>query len=159
MNALRKKYPITVDRKAEKIICIILKWDYIQRTVTLSIPEYVKQLLHKFQHTLTTTTEYAPHAHVEPTYGRQVQYEEPVLTSDLLPPTETKIIQKVVGTFLYYGLAIDNKTLVALNDISLEQFYATKNTSIFCKTIKLSGLKYKRVNPISCQWHDYLCSQ
>ena len=106
MNALRQKYSITVDRKAKKYIDISLKWYYIQRTVTVSIPEYVKQAIHKFQHTLPTTPEYAPHAHVAPTYGQQVQYEEPVDTSDLLPPTETNLIQKVVGTFIYYGLAI-----------------------------------------------------
>ena len=35
LNSLRKKYSITVDRKAEKYIGISLKWDYIQRTVTL----------------------------------------------------------------------------------------------------------------------------
>ena len=76
------------------------------------MPKYVKQALHKFQHTLPTTPEYAPYAHVAPTYGRQVQCEEPVDKSDLLPPSETKLIQKVVGTFLYYGLAIYKTILV-----------------------------------------------
>ena len=81
------------------------------------MPEYFKQELHKFQHTIPTTPEYAPHAHVAPTYGQQVQYEELVDTSDLLPPTETNLIQKVVETFLYYVLAIDNTILVVLNGI------------------------------------------
>ena len=70
LNALRQKYSITVDRKTEKYIGIGLKWDYIKHTVTFSMPEYVKQVLHKFQHTLPTTEEYAPHAHVAPTYGQ-----------------------------------------------------------------------------------------
>ena len=91
--------------------------------------EYLKQSLQKFQHILSTTPEYAPHAHVAPTYGGQVQYEEPVNTSVFLPPTETNLIQKFFGTFIYYGLAIDNIILVALNDISSEHSYATKNTS------------------------------
>ena len=81
------------------------------------MPEYVKQALHKFQHTLPTTLEYAPHAHVAPKYGRQVQYEEPLDALDLFPPTRTKLIQKVVVTFLYYRLAIYNTILVALNNI------------------------------------------
>ena len=85
--------------------------------------EHIKQALHKIQYTLNTTPEYSPHAHVAPTYDRQVQYEEPLDTSDLLPPTETK----VVGTFLYYALAIYSTILVALNDISLEQSSVTKN--------------------------------
>ena len=64
------------------------------------MPEYIKQALQKIQHTLPTTPEYAPHAYVAPTYGRQVQYEELVDTSDLFPPTETNLIQKFVGKFL-----------------------------------------------------------
>ena len=151
MNALRQKYSITVDRKAKKYIDISLKWYYIQRTVTVSIPEYVKQAIHKVQHTLPTTPEYAPHAHVAPTYGQQVQYEELVDTSDLLPPTETNLIQKVVGTFIYYGLAIYNTILVALEDISLEQSTTTKNTSK--KDAKLLNYLAKNLNA-SIQYHE-----
>ena len=112
--------------------------------------EYVIQALHKFHHTLHTTPEYTPHAHVAPTYGRQVQYKEPVDTSDLLPPTETNLIQKFVGGFLYYVLAIDNTILVALNNISLEMSSETKNTSK--KVAKL--INYLATNPnASIQYH------
>ena len=72
---------------------VSLKWDCIQSTFTLPIPEYVKQTLHKFRNTLRNTSAYAPLAHVVPTYNRQVQYEEPVDTSYLLPTTETKLMQ------------------------------------------------------------------
>ena len=34
-----------------------------------------------------------------------------------------------MGTFWYYGIVLDNTILVALNDISLEQYKATDNTS------------------------------
>ena len=69
LNVLRQKYSIPVDRGAKTFIDIGLKWDYIQRTATLSMLEYVRQALHKFHHTLLTTPEYNPHAHVAPTYG------------------------------------------------------------------------------------------
>ena len=85
------------------------------------MPEYSKQEPHEFQCTIPTNSEYAPIAYVAPTYVWQVQYEAPVYTSDLLPPTETNLIQRVVETFLYYGLAINNTVLVAFNNISLEQ--------------------------------------
>ena len=98
--------------------------------------EYVKQALHKSQHKIPTTMECALHAHVAPTYGRQGKYEEPVDTLDLFPPTETNLIHKVFGTFLYYGMAIDITILVALDDISFEQSYATKKPLKSCKTIK-----------------------
>ena len=67
-------YPITGDRKSETYIGISLKWGYIQRTATLSMPEYIKQSLQKFQYTLPTTPGYAPHAHFSPTYAQRVQY-------------------------------------------------------------------------------------
>ena len=47
LNALRQKYSTIVDRKAEIFVGISLKWDCIQRTVTISIPEHIKQALHK----------------------------------------------------------------------------------------------------------------
>ena len=115
------------------------------------MPEYIKQALQNFHHTLPTTPEYAPYAHVAPTYGRQVQYEEPVDTSDFFPPTETNLIQKVVGIFLYYELSIDNTILVALSDISLEQLSATINTSK--KVAKLLNYLVTNTNA-SIQYHS-----
>ena len=38
-------------------------------------------------------------------------------------------MQKIVGTFLYYGIAVDNTILVALITISSEQSSATSNTA------------------------------
>ena len=60
LHALRQKYTITVDRNAKKYIGIILKWDYIKRTVELSMPEYAKHALHKFQHLLSSRPEHSP---------------------------------------------------------------------------------------------------
>ena len=49
MNALKDKYAILVDWEASLYIGMILEWDYHKRTVTLSIPEYVKKALHKLK--------------------------------------------------------------------------------------------------------------
>ena len=62
-------------------------------------------------------------------YGRSIQYSGPEDSSYLVPPSNCNLIQQIVGTFLYYGIALDNTLLVALNDISLEQSKATDNTS------------------------------
>ena len=129
LSALRAKYKITVDMEAKLYIGISLEWDYINHTVTLSMPDYVRKALHKFQHMLPTKPEYAPHAHVPPNYGQRVQYAEPDDTSDRLSDKDTNIIQQVCGTFLYYGIALDNTILVALSDISSEQSRATKQTA------------------------------
>ena len=68
------------------------------------------------------------------------------ITSRHIEFVDTKINKpnkKYCWTFLYYGLAIDNKILVSLNDISLDQSSATKNTSK--KVAKL--LNYLATNP------------
>ena len=64
-----------------------------------------------------------------PNYGQRIQYAEPSDTSERLNDKDTNIIQQVCGTFLYYGIALDNTILVALSDISSEQSRATKQTA------------------------------
>ena len=51
-NALREKYLIAVDMEMTVYIGIKLDWYYVNRTVTLSMPNYVRKALHIFQHIL-----------------------------------------------------------------------------------------------------------
>ena len=51
-NALRAKYLITVDMEATVYISIKLEWGYVHRTITLSMTNYVRNTLHRFQHIL-----------------------------------------------------------------------------------------------------------
>ena len=51
-KGLRAKYIITVDMEATVYIGIKLKWDYVHRSVTLSIPSYVRKTFHILQHIL-----------------------------------------------------------------------------------------------------------
>ena len=83
------------------------------------MPEYVKHALHQFQHFLSSCPDHSPCAHNAPIYGRSIQYSVPEDFSDLLPSSECNLIQKIVGTFLYYGIALYNTLLVGLNYISL----------------------------------------
>ena len=46
--------------KAAVYIGIQLDWDYVNRTVTLSIPNYMRKALHIFQHILMGSKEYFP---------------------------------------------------------------------------------------------------
>ena len=72
VNALKAKYPITVDMNAAKYIGINLEWDYKLKRVTLSMPEYVKTALHKFRHVPQQHPQHSPHAHLTPSYGQKV---------------------------------------------------------------------------------------
>ena len=46
-----------------------------------------------------------------------------------VPSVDINLIQKIVGTFLYHGIAVDNTILVALSTIASEQSAATSNTA------------------------------
>ena len=114
-------------------ISITLKWDYTAMHVDLSMPKYVTKALHKFKNSLqnflpNNKPEYSVHKHVETNYGQKVQYAEHADDTPILDSVDINLIQKIVGTFLYYGIAVDNTIIVALSTISSEQSAATSNT-------------------------------
>ena len=49
-NSLQILYPVITYCTGSKCLGLTLNWDYINRTVDLSIPDYVPAALHKFQH-------------------------------------------------------------------------------------------------------------
>jgi hypothetical protein len=53
---------------------ITLKWDYENKHVYLSMPGYIKDSLHKFQHPMPKLHQYSPHNCTIPYYGQHIQY-------------------------------------------------------------------------------------
>jgi hypothetical protein len=49
-----------------------LNWDYANKHVDLSMPGYIKDALHKFQHPLPKRPQYAPHNWTVPAYGQRI---------------------------------------------------------------------------------------
>ena len=74
--------------------------------------------------------QYSPHACAPIQYATKNtrQYATAPDTSPYLSPTETKYIQSVTGSHLYYGRAIDYTILPALNEIASEQAQPTQQT-------------------------------
>ena len=89
------------------------------------MPGYVQKVLHKYQHTAPSKPEYSPHQYVEPAYGQKIQLA-PFDDSPLLDNKGTKRIQGIIGSLLYYGRAIDNTILKAINKISAVQAKPTE---------------------------------
>ena len=56
-------------------------------------------------------------------------------TSPLLLPKESKYVQQVIGTFLYYARALDSTMLPALNQLANQQANPTQNTLAKCKQL------------------------
>ena len=110
-------------------IGIHLDWKYVHRTVTFSMPNYVRKDLHRFQNINRFGREYSPHICAPIKYGQKVQYSYLLDAAEYLSEKETNLVQQLCGNFLYYAIAIDNTILPALSDISSEQYKSKKKTA------------------------------
>ena len=50
-------------------------------------------------------------------------------TSPLLPPKQISLVQKIIGTFLYYSLATNSTMIVALIDLASTESKAIKKST------------------------------
>ena len=129
IQALCDCYELHIDWTGSLYIGITLNWDYTNRTVELSMPNYVRKARHKFQHTPPSYPQHSPHEWTRPTYGSAIQYA-PLPDKQLLISTkETNLIQQIDGTFLYYARAVDPTMLMALNEIGANQAAPTATTA------------------------------
>ena len=118
-----------------------LKWDYVNKHVDISMPNYIKNAIKKFAHRHPTKHQAQPHTWIPPTYGAKVQYAHEPAPSPILSTKDTKRIQQIVGTLLYYARVVDPTILPAINDIGSQQ---SKPTQITVKHL--------------CQLLDYVAS-
>ena len=87
-NAFQLLCPMTKCWTWSKQLVLTLKWNYINRTVDLYMPNYVPAALHKFQHKVPENPQDAPHCWDRPTYGQATQHANPEDTSPILPPNK-----------------------------------------------------------------------
>jgi hypothetical protein len=74
IDALEVEYTVSKDWTGGLYCDITLKWNYMNKHVDLSMPGYIKDALHKFQHPLPRLPQYAPHNWTVPAYGQRIQY-------------------------------------------------------------------------------------
>jgi hypothetical protein len=128
IHALKQLYEISIDWTGSLYLGLTLKWDYNKRTVEVSMPGYVRAALLRFQHPAPTRRQDAPHSWNQPTYGAKVQYADDPDDGPPLSAQSSTHVQKIVGVFLYYGMAIDSTMLVSLGSIATTQANATQKT-------------------------------
>jgi len=142
MKTVREYYKFKVDTDAKQYVGIQLQWDYVKRTVRLSMPGYIKQALAELEHQGSTRQYHAPSKYTQPNYGSRVQYAR-VDTTNILTKDKITYIQRVLGKLLYYARAVDPTMLHAINDISIS---ATKGTgAVMEATVHL--LNYAHTHP------------
>ena len=101
-------------------------------TCDLSMPGYIKNALHKFQHPTPKQTQDNPYPATAKQHGMKVQLTDPINTSTPLPLHEVKCLQQIIGTFLFYGRAVDPTILTALSKLSSNHAMATEATKHAC---------------------------
>ena len=128
LKSLQEDYEIIEEWTVDKYLGLTLKWYYVNRNVSVSMPECVKAALLKFQCKASTKTQDSPHQWNQPTYGAKTQYAN-TKKSDLVDAKSTLYVQQVCGTFLYCAIAVNQTMLAALNSISVAQANSTTTTT------------------------------
>ena len=145
VDTIKKYYPITVDEDTTKYIGLTIQWDYIKRQAHIHMPGYIDRALVRFNHEKPTKVQNSPYPHVSPKFGTTIQYVEDEIESPTLSKEDTKYIQAVTGTLLYYARAINPTILPALSTIATEQAKSTQKTMKNVKQL----LDYKPIGPVA----------
>lgn len=129
LQTLQYKYKITTDMAGKNFCGMTFDWNYKDGFVDVLMPNYVERSLARLQYKTTKHPQYSPHEYTPIT--RTKPGSQQYTTTDNSPfvcQQDTKWVQSLVGTFLYYGRAIDGTILPALNEIGLQQGNPTINT-------------------------------
>lgn len=131
LDCLREKYAITVDDGGTSYLGFTLLWDYHpsggrRRSVTLSMPKYVKKALQRFGIATPDRKVHSPGGWERPQYGAASQLSPAGDTSPLLPPAEQTRIQQIIGVFLYYARVLDLTLLCRVTQLASMQATATE---------------------------------
>ena len=116
-----------MDWKGELFCGVHLHWDYRNCTVRLSMPDYARNALLKFGHPTPLKPQHSPYQASPVHYGSK-QQEPQSDDSPPLSPSQIKFIQQVVGTFLFFGRAVDPTLTAALSSIASRQNKGTEAT-------------------------------
>ena len=88
--------------------------------------------LHKFKHPPPKKAQDSPYPATAKQYRVKVQLTDPIDTTARLPMHKIKRLQQIIGTFLFYGRAVDPTLLTALSELSSAQATATAATKHVC---------------------------
>ena len=128
IQALKKLYTISINWTGSLYCGLTIKCDYNKSICDISMPTYIQEALHKFQHIAPSCPQDYPHAWNQPVYGASVQYSDQPDDSPLLPPKSINLVQQIIGTLLYYFIYVDPTMLIAIDAITSQKSKATQAT-------------------------------
>jgi hypothetical protein len=125
ITTLQQLYVLHIDWIGAKYVGLDINFDKQQRTVTISMENYVRRALERFDATNLTGVD-SPCVYSPPKYGAPQQFTE----VDATPPlSEARIsrIRAIVGVFQWYARGVDPTILPALSVIASRQAHATEH--------------------------------
>ena len=93
IKCIKEKYELTKDWAGDLYCGIKLHWDYNVRTVDISMPGYIKNLLQKYKHNMPTKPQHCLYTPAPKQYGAKAHVPLPVDISPKLSDKEIKEIQ------------------------------------------------------------------
>ncbi len=131
LEAIRESYDLTADWSGAKYLGMSIDFGSVSgsRTVTISMPGYVRAALTRFRQPHPTRLVRAPAIYTPPDYGSKIQYPDDIndQASPPLDSTRTTFIQEVIGVFLYYARAVDATMLTTLSKLASRQAHPTES--------------------------------
>ena len=109
-------YKTSRDDTGSKYLGFTIDWDYENEHVDLSLPGWTKALAERLELVSTKRTD-APGIYTPPSYGSKKQFSN-IDESRQLTAVELLIVQRIVGSLLYYSRAVDPTMLTVCNKIS-----------------------------------------
>jgi hypothetical protein len=132
ISSIKKTYTLTEDWTGSLYCGITLEWDYVGRTVDISMPGYIKVKLQKYKHIMPKKLQMCPYSPKLKKFSTKAQAPLPHDSTPTLDTNDIKRVQKFVGSILYYARAVDMTVLIALSSIAVEQTKATEKTMARC---------------------------
>ena len=132
VTSIKSTYMLTEDWSGNLYCGIHLDWDYIGRTVDISMPGYIAKKLQEYSHVKSKTVQHCPYTPVPKQFGSEAQRPLPPDTSPRLDKKGIRRVQQIVGSILYYARAVDMTVLMALSSLAIEQTKATERTLAKC---------------------------
>jgi len=126
-SVLSTKYEVHLDWSGNRFLGIDLAWDYDQRSVTISMTDFVRKALARYGYDFSKGKRHSPGGYVRPEYGAKQQ----LVNDDDTPPLglqDIRLVQSITGTFLWYCRVLDLTGLVSLGQISSQVSHATERT-------------------------------
>ena len=130
LSIMSKWYRTKTDWKGSSFGGITLEWNYQgERWVELSLPEYIKKVLHQFSHQTPARPQDSPHPAPVAKFSRATPKPPTPADAPRLDKTGVRKIQRINGCCLWYMWACNSTTCKALNAIGHKQANATTQTN------------------------------